>query len=163
MSGGVTIETGVIPEPEYPECAKLAAAAAETQAAGEFVDWLASQGIHLMMWREDLTDTRPVDSECRERYDRGNPQPCDQTRDDGDDSAISWWMRHCLHWQNDEAEGTCCRCDRGHVYEIHGVRAWVGAPRSLNDLLADWAGIDQDEVERERRQMLAALPARRQS
>lgn len=149
---------------DFPEHDKLHAVADETQAIGEFLDWLANQGVHLMVWREDLTDTRPTDDECRERLDSDHSRPCDQTRHRDGDTGIAWWRRHCLHWQNPEREaegvaeqGRCCRCGRGHVYEITGIKSWVSEPRTTLRLLADWAGIDENKLEAEKRQILAAL------
>jgi hypothetical protein len=141
---------------DHPEHDKLAEVQAETQAAGEFVDWLATQGIHLMMWREDLTDGRVTDPQCMVK--RAELQSCDQKyRRDGD-KGIAPWRRHCLHWQDPEREavdpakqGHCCRCGKGLLQER---KAWVSPGRNLLELLADWAGIDQDKIETEKREML---------
>ena len=76
---------------DYPEHDKLHAIADQTQAIGEFMEWLEGKGIFLA------------------RYVKGSNFP-----------------RH-----------------------VHGIR----------DLLAEWAGIDQDKLETEKRQMLAAIRA----
>jgi hypothetical protein len=76
---------------DYPEHDKLRAIADQTQAIGEFVEWLEGKGIFLA------------------RYVEGFNVP-----------------RH-----------------------VHGFR----------DLLAEWAGIDENELEAEKRQMLANLRA----
>ena len=153
---------------DYPEHDKQALVVDQAQAAGDFIDWLASQGIHLMRWREDLTDTRPTDPQCPDRRDRDNPRPCDQMHDDGDHSVM-YWMRHCLHWQDPEREaadpavqGECCYCHRGRFYEIHGLKHWVNPGRSLIELLAGWQGIDLKKIEVEKRQILAGLSAARE-
>jgi hypothetical protein len=89
---------------DYPEHDKLALVKDETQAAGEFVEWLGSQGIHLMVWREDLTDQRVTDTECPKRVNSDDPAPCNQLYAPVGDTATprAWWRRHCLHWQNPE-------------------------------------------------------------
>jgi hypothetical protein len=71
----------------YPEHEKLAAVADQTQAIGEFIEFIEGKGIFLARYTE------------------------------------------------------------GHVFprEVHGLR----------DLLAEWAGIDQNKLEAEKRQMLA--------
>jgi hypothetical protein len=74
---------------DYPEHDKLREVAEQTQAIGEFIEWLEGKGIFLA------------------RYVEGSNFP-----------------RH-----------------------VHGFRA----------LLAEWAGIDQDKLEAEKRQMLASL------
>jgi hypothetical protein len=149
---------------DYPEHDKLTAVADETQAAGDFVNWLAEQGIQLMTWRENLTDTRPASDECRVSADSDSIQPCDQTRDDGTEGPVAWWRRHCKHWQDagrpaegDAKPGHCCRCGNGQFTEIHGVRAWTDPGRNLTQLLADWQGIDLRKINDEKRRMLAAL------
>ena len=151
---------------DYPESKRLAAAAEQTQAIGEFIDWLESQGVQLMTYREDLTDYRPTDPECEVPVRRDTARPCDPTRDDdGDAKPRSWWLRHCLHWQDPErpaegdgTEGTCCRCGKEREYVIP-VRGWVHEQRGTGQLLADWAGIDLQKVEAERRSILAGIPA----
>jgi hypothetical protein len=37
---------------DYPEHIKLESVKVESQAQGELLDWLSSQGIHLMVWSE---------------------------------------------------------------------------------------------------------------
>jgi hypothetical protein len=152
---------------DYPEHDKLQAVQAGTQAAGEFVDWLAGEGIHLMTYREDLTDTLPVDARCESKV-RSSQRTlaCDPKGGEEDDSGEFWWVRHCHHWQDpereasgDEEHGICCRCGKGRIYEIHGLKVWVGPGRNLQALLADWSGIDQRKLEAEKRAMLAALQA----
>ena len=75
----------------YPEHDKLTAVADQTQAIGEFFEWLEGKGIFLA------------------RYSEGSNYP----------------------------------------RNVHGFR----------DLLAEWAGIDQNKLEAEKRQMLAASRA----
>ena len=74
---------------DYPEHDKLREVAEQTQAIGEFIEWLEGKGIFLA------------------RYVDGSNFP-----------------RH-----------------------VHGFR----------DLLAEWAGIDENKLEAEKRQMLASL------
>jgi hypothetical protein len=80
----------------YPEHDKLTAVADQTQAIGEFIEWLGGKGVFL----------------------------------------------------------ACFVAGHNFPREVHGFR----------DLLAEWAGIDQDKLEAEKRQMLAsnraANPAR---
>lgn len=153
---------------EYPECERLAEASKVTQPIGEFLDWLGSQGIHLMTWREDLTDSRVTDAVCWKRkndWRKGtdlklgcNPQAGDVIRSDVRGTA------HCMHWQDPEREaggdaraGICCHCRQGQHYEVTGLKAWVGDPRSYEQLLADFMEIDLKKVDAERRQILADL------
>ena len=77
---------------DYPEHDKLTAVADQTQAIGEFIEWLEGKGIFLA------------------RYVEGSNFP-----------------RH-----------------------VHGFRI----------LLAEWAGIDENKLEAEKRQMLASLRER---
>jgi hypothetical protein len=132
---------------EYPECERLTAAAEQTQVIGEFIDWLQGQGIQLMTYREDLSDIRPTISAS-------------------DTGGANYWETHCLHWHgaardaddNIQEQGTCCWCGMGREYTLT-TRGWVHEQRGTEHLLADWAGIDPQKVEAERRRMLASLPA----
>ena len=45
-------------KPLYPEHDKLSAVNDKSQIIGEFLDWASNQGWQMMMWREDLKDTR---------------------------------------------------------------------------------------------------------
>lgn len=74
----------------YPEYDKLAKISDQTQAIGEFMDWLADDGVFLARHEEN--------------------------------SKYAW--------------------------PIH---------RPITDLLAEWAGIDQNKIEAEKRQMLEAI------
>lgn len=156
----------------YPEHDKLAAIQEHTQVIGEFLEWLASQGVQLMTWREDLTDSRPTDPECPHRW--RDCDGCTHTHDDcapasGDETTyglLAYSIAHCKHWQDPERkaggnarQGVCCRCHRGRFYEVTGIRSWVHERRSTTQLLADWAGIDLGKIEAEKRQMLDSIRA----
>lgn len=157
----------------HPELDKMAAIRDQTQVIGEFLEWLTSQGINLMAWREDLTDIRPTDPEClerkRDRLHAVSPEPslpCDPSPGDVIRSEYRW-TAHCMHWQDprraadgEARRGTCCHCGYGQDYEVTGIRAWVHDNRSIEELLAAWAGIDLRKIEQERRAILAALPGR---
>lgn len=145
----------------YPEHDKLRAVRDETGPAGEFLEWLSSQGIRLMTWREDLTDEWPTDPECHVKLDLENQRPCDQARHIDGDTGTAWWRRHCLHWQDPEREtegaatqGQCCRCGKGLTYVVT-AKSWVHETRDITQLLADWADIDQNKLEAEKRQIIA--------
>jgi hypothetical protein len=157
---------------KFPEHDKLTAVADQTQTVGEFIEWLHSQGIHFMTWREDLTDSRNTNPECNGKFDSESPLPCYQTdrtpRPDDPPlgEPLAWWRRHCLHWLNPGREaaefmseqGHCCRCGKGRHYEVTGIHSWVEDGRSIQALLAGFFGIDQNKIEAEKRQMLASLP-----
>jgi hypothetical protein len=122
----------------YPEHEKLQAVSEQTQAIGEFLEWLNSQSVQLMTWREDLTDTR-VDDKC----------PCD-----------GHFHLHCDHWGADNEAHGCCRCGKPFGFtEVTGIKGWVSERRGATQLLADWAGIDLNKIEAEKRQMLESIRA----
>lgn len=157
---------------DYPECERLAEASKQAQPVGDFLDWLQTQGVQLMVYREDLKDYRPTDPECSVSFNSESPRPCDQVGDIGDGDDVkprAWWRRHCFHWQQhldlldeepggDAKPGRCCRCGQDREHEIT-TRGWVHEQRGIEQLLADWAGIDLKKVEAERRRMLASPPA----
>src|SRR5579872_4835327 len=112
----------------YPEHEKQAKVIDQAQAISEFLEWLAGQGVQLMTWREDLTDTRP-DDDC---------------------PAAKYSRLHCDHWGHVNAEHECCNCGRPYGFrEITGIKGWVREPRGILQLLADWAGIDLNVIGRE--------------
>lgn len=154
--------------PEAPEHDKLTLVAAQTQAIGEFIEWLETQGVQLMRYRDDLTDSRPTDPVCRSRSgtDRKAAISCKPARS-SDVGYADYYDTHCLHWHDPEREtageekqGTCCWCGQGTYYEVTGIRSWVHEQRGMQQLLADWAGIDQGKLEAEKRAMLTAIRAK---
>lgn len=150
---------------QYPEHDKLSQISDQSQSCGEFVEWLHSEGLHLMRWREDLTDQRLTDPKCL-NWHLPMPRGCSEIPEGTDGHALpmSERTRHCAHWLDVAREqanplrqqGTCCRCDRGRFYEVTGVKSWVEDTRTLPVLLADFFGIDQNEIEAEKRAMLKA-------
>jgi hypothetical protein len=137
----------------YPEHEKLSKVSDKSQMCGEFLEWLRSERVHLMRWREDLTDQRVVDPDCPVPPNWDNRRPCDRKPED--DSYYAWWTHHCAHWFEDSKD--CCRCGIGHFREITGVKSWVEESRSITDLLAAFFEIDQGKIEAEKREMLAKL------
>lgn len=55
---------------DYPEHDKLAAVKDETQAAGEFIEWLNGQGIFLAKTYMFTKDDQVTDDPAQERYER---------------------------------------------------------------------------------------------
>jgi hypothetical protein len=155
----------------YPEHDRQAKVVDQTQAIGEFLEWLTSQGVQLMVYREDLTDERPTDFECSHR--RRDCPNCQHQQaacapvlgDEGKYGLHTPTIAHCQHWQYPEwpadrpgdRQGYCCRCGRGQHYTVTGIRSWIHEQRGTLQLLADWAGIDLAKIEAEKRQMLAAI------
>jgi len=91
---------------DYPEHDKLALVKDETQAAGEFIEWLGNQGVFLAKRYMFDKNDQCTENDAEERYTR------------------------CLP-----------------------------VSKNLVSLLAEWAGIDQNKIEAEKRQMLASLRA----
>lgn len=112
---------------DYPECEKLLAATDRSQTCGELLEWLRSQGIHLMQYRPTI-DRRP----CPVCYTWGP-------------------LRH------DHEQCGNCLADPGYV-NIE-FEAFVEDGRTIEQLLADFFGIDMAKADVERRAMLAALRA----
>jgi len=145
---------------DYPEHDKMSAIVDQSQAIGEFLDWLATRGISLMTWREDLTDERLVDPECSPRgtgplgdLPRHKPE-CKPAYVEGGFTAdgVYYQFQHCTHWTDER--GTCCRCGKGQRYEVTGLRAWVSPGTSTTELLAEFFEIDLSKIEAEKREML---------
>ncbi|HET9893755.1 MAG TPA: hypothetical protein VFQ44_02365 [Streptosporangiaceae bacterium] len=157
---------------DFPEHDKMAAIAGQSQAIGEFLDWLGSQGIRQMKWREDLTDERLTDPECNPRgtgplgRDVPDHKPeCAPVRPVEDPVTAAdlyvngvWYQRqHCTHWTGEDKD--CCRCGNGRHYTVTGIRSWVEDGRTTTALLAEFFEIDLSKIEAEKRAMLDAVRA----
>lgn len=113
---------------EYPEHDKLAAIATESQAVGEFIDWLGTEkGVQLMTWVEQDEDV-----------------PC-----------TGWLLSDCNDGKNDHGR-TCQKC-HGTGLMTQTFRGWVPQPTPIATLLAEHFGIDQRALEQEKRAMLRTI------
>lgn len=88
-------------ESAYPEHEKMAAVRGRSEPAGELLEWLFSQGVSLMIWKETK---EPVGGGVVRRFE-----------------------------------------------------GFVSYSSNIQQILADWLGIDLDKIEREKRAMLASL------
>lgn len=123
---------------EYPEHDKLSNVLDQSQAIGEFLEWMGTGDVHRMRWRDDLVDSRSCPM-CGHTNHPGqkysNVTPAEQG---------SW------------SECTTCG-GRGWVDVTR--EGWVADERSITTVLAEYFEIDQDKLEAEKRQMLEALRA----
>ena len=121
---------------EYPEHDKLAAISHESQTIGEFLDWMSGQGVKRMRW-DTVSDLRLCDSESRgavvHYFGIGGRRTVDHTN--------------------------CSLCQGTEKYEVTW-ETWVPDRRSVNEVLADYFGIDQSSLEQEKRDMLMSLRSR---
>lgn len=134
--------TGPAPEPEpaadpYPQLTRLRQVADESQRIGDFLDWLAAQGIMLMSWTQEQTE---------EPCDGGMVTGCNQGR------AVNITVPGGLPLNR-----PCTTC-QGTGTMIVTRSGWVNAP-GPQPLLERFYGIDPMALERERR---AALEQHRQ-
>lgn len=113
---------------DYPEHDKLTKVAPESQAQGELLEWLSSQGIHLMV-----------------RWEGEEPDDCTSCWHGSDASRD-----RCTTTQR-------CHACKGTHQVMRYRAAWVPDHRSIPDLLATYHGIDQRKLEQEKRAMLAAI------
>lgn len=141
-----------MPETEYPEHERMAAVSDQSQAIGEFLEWLTEQGITLATWER----TKPCD---------GHSGPSMASRW-GDTAQIGWkWQceggRMVGHPDSNkpgEIGGTCATCGgTGRIDRIEPRLAPGG--RRTEGTLADYFGINLRKIEAEKRAMLASLRA----
>jgi hypothetical protein len=114
----------------YPEHEKLTAITPQSQAQGELLEWLAGKGVHLMVYYST---------------DEERTEPCTK----------------CFHFT--ETAATLCGCR--HCKGSHEVKrtvheeGWLPYSRPVNNILAEYHGIDQAKLEAEKRAMLDELRA----
>lgn len=141
--------------PETPECDRMVAVAEDSHKIGEFLDWLAEQGIHLCSMAT-YTDT------CNKQEGPliVTPTKCENPR---------WWLVGERKWQCQggrmighpqsnkpgEDSGPCDHC--GGTGEIPLEERLAGISEGPERLLARYFEIDLALVETERRAILAAL------
>jgi hypothetical protein len=118
---------------DYPEHDKLAAVRTQSQAQGELLDWLSERGLVLMRWVESDEET---------------------VRD----------CLKCYHLTDaSEARCECKHCEGTHQITTMAHReGWCPEIRPVQELLAEYHGIDLDRIEAEKQAMLAEIRAAQQ-
>lgn len=116
----------------YPEHEKLRFISDQSQACGEFLDWLSSRGVTLGKYEE-------VTAACWN---------CDHEDSHREKADSGWDLWVCEH------EG--CKCD--DVYHGNPERMrWY--PKPVQELLAEFFNIDRSKIETEKCQMLDEIRA----
>lgn len=133
---------------DYPEHDKMSAVVDQTEAAAAFVEWLGTQRIQLMQWRDDMTDLRMTSPICTKYYASAPAMK-------GKECRAKAHGDHCAHWDG-PGLATCCQCGQPNRREVTGIEAWVPAG-SLTDLLAKWQDIDMAKIDAEKRAMIERL------
>lgn len=136
---------------DYPEHEKLKQVTAYSQRVGEFLDWLSSQGVHLMKW---TTFHEPV--ECWQCAGNDNHKGMILEQITGpiikedplqpDRASKSQWV-------------TCPNCN-GTQFDperTSDVEQWAPERRGIQQLLADYFEIDLAKIDAEKEAMLIAL------
>lgn len=129
---------------ETPECDRMHAVVEDSQKLGEFLDWLAKEGLWLCELQREIEET------CSYKetglYDI---KRCEEGR----------WMHHHGRRKTEVDDlGECPHC-HGTGYAIHTLLdpRFIPQPAGTEDLLARYFNIDLDKVEQERRAILKVL------
>lgn len=116
------------PKSEYPEHDKLLRVSSESQAIGDFLEWLGqAKGVSLMTWVEQ----------------------------DEEVDCTGWLFSGCKGGKNDTG-GRCQSC-KGSGKKNRHFAGWVPQPQPITELLADHFEIDLKAIEREKRAMLERM------
>jgi hypothetical protein len=124
----------------YPECEKLADASAARQAVHEFLEWLGTQKVHLMVYKNE------AETEFEEDCDGGfdNLGRCREGKVENIVGQVT--------------DKDCVRC-KGTGKITRHEPGWYPLSKTRDNIVMDFLGIDQDKLEHERRAMLEALRA----
>lgn len=115
----------------YPEHIKLMAIKDQSQAIYDFLEWLASTGLHLQYWYEGEVE-----------------QLCP-----------GWNLYDCRQGQSFNGHrviGVCKRCN-GLGKIMVSERGWVSNNKTADTMLAEFFGIDLVKLEQEKRTMLGKM------
>lgn len=115
---------------DYPEHDKRSKILDQSQAIGEFLDWLGSQGVHLVVYET-----------------RSTQEPCQGTL-----------FRMCENGRT-EFGTECQQCHGTGWKTVTREGDWDWTPTSIEERLARYFDIDLTKIEAERRAMLASLRA----
>jgi hypothetical protein len=121
---------------EYPECERLAAAHDTRQAVHEFLEWLGTQKVHLMVYKNER-DTR-----YEEKCDGSFTEGCK------DGKRINTLGRL--------TDKDCSRC-RGKGMVQRSEPGWYPIDKTRENVVMEFLGIDPAKLEAERKAMIEAL------
>lgn len=136
---------------KYPECEKMSAVRHQSQAIGEFLEWM--RGGEGLVLAEYVTVLDPDVRYCVELgKNRGREVWKIRDLDPGMSDFVGGY------WESqEEAEQEVVELEAERLARAQGNQKLFPAYRSIEQLLARFFGIDLDKVEAERRQMLAEL------
>lgn len=123
-------------ESQYPEHEKLLAVKEQSQAVGEFLEWLGERGVRLMEWLEDV----PEENVCRYTGDT--------------------FTSSCVGGRLVRRGSDCGECPRCHGtgFQTDHVKGWFGwEDKGVEHRLALFFGIDRKKLADEKDQMLAEI------
>lgn len=132
---------------DYPEHEKLRRISDQSQAIGEFLDWLTHErGVELQEFRVWYEWVPPANSRWPELYGPRTPVRL---------TGYTWWPPGGRERPDVAYEPESSMEQRlyGHFRRHEG---WFHVRASIRDLLADYFDIDQNRLEDEKRQMLDA-------
>lgn len=122
-------------EPETPEHDKFRPHQEDARTIGEFLEWMSSEGIRRMRWGEEIYDT-----DCPNAHPVYESQIC---------------VKGILHRFHSfrpepigELIGQCPACD-GTGYLERTREAYIPDRRSIEQLIADFFGIDKKKFDEE--------------
>lgn len=110
-------------------------------AIEDFMDWLGVQGLQLMRYRDTIDDRMCITCAGNGHLNSANPDP------------LAGWSTTVP----EVIQITCEAClGKGYQPIVIG-QDWYADHRSTQNLLYDYLGINKEELERERRDMLDEL------
>lgn len=117
---------------EYPQHNKLEAVREQSQAIGEFLEWLDSEGVSLHVWGKLQRE-----QQCMDR--------------------TPMWHREQAE---KDAEWVHFSCGTRDGYYLTWIEDWKPfEPRGLRERLAEFFGIDYEALHREKEEMLREVRA----
>lgn len=141
---------------KYPTLDRVSAVQEESQAVGQFIEWLRGQGVELMQWRETVEDERVCTLWVA---DHSRAAAVDELRrlqaeiEGGDPAKVKPVKRSDVHPDNCECKGT--------GWLTFYREGWVNFHSGgINALLYRYFEIDENQAEKERRALLDEVRAR---
>lgn len=121
-------------EPDTPEHDKFRPYQEDAQTIGEFLEWMRSEGIQKMKWGTATTDTACVYSRAMD----GSPR-CYQG---------ILYDTTLAGTRKEESGRECPKCE-GHGYMEVSYEDWIPDGRTIEQLIADFFGIDKKKFDDE--------------
>jgi hypothetical protein len=149
------VKKGTKPRPATPMLEKLHGVSEDSQIIGGFLEWLYGQGVQLMRWDTQVTDSKPCMYQVRDRRSHEETQTTveDLRHLNAELAGVDPATLPERPFPPPPPHPDTCACNGTGTLETT-MEDWVVWGSGINPVLARYYDIDLDQCDRERKALL---------